>query len=57
MICSNCKMRWAPLPENWPGDSPIIHRGLPRSLDEEAKRKIVFDNDEIVYCGCMEEED
>jgi len=48
MICPNCKVRWAPLPKEWPK--------VRLTREEEVERKIVFENDEIKYCGCMEEE-
>lgn len=49
MICSNCKMRWAPFNEGYPDVMP--------TEEEEIKRKEIFNNDEMVYCGCMEEEE
>jgi len=48
MICSNCKIRWAPLPENFPYDMP--------TKEEEAERVVAFENDDIVCCPpCIEE--
>ena len=46
MICSNCKIRWAPLCEGYPDVMPTD--------EEEIERTEIFFNDEIVYCGCME---
>ncbi len=48
MICSNCKIRWAPLPENFPYDMP--------TPEEETERIKVFENDNIECCPhCIEE--
>ncbi len=48
MICSTCKMRWAPHSQGFPDTEP--------TEEEEVKRRETFDNDDEVYCGCKEEE-
>jgi len=48
MICSNCKIRWADLPANYPYEM--------LTEEEELERVKIFENDEIRCCPmCIEE--